>query len=278
MPQRPADKSDEEHLRGAVSRNGQYWVLVAIGLVSIGIAGAIYDLLRIPSGWSPELARQLVPPLMFGIVSLLVLFAFYLAQKQSMVRALHQALVKQKIEAELNRELSLLDPITEVYNRRYLRTILRREVERAKRHNFKLAVMLVDVVGFRRVNESLGQTGGDVVLKEIAHLIQTRVRNSDAVVRFGGDDFLLVLSDTDDSGVQKLSHRLKEAMTDWGRKSSMTEFELGFAIGTAPYLHDRPLDQMLGVAEQRMLQDLHAQKTSRKESPPGSKSAAVAIS
>jgi diguanylate cyclase (GGDEF)-like protein len=105
------------------------------------------------------------------------------------------------------------------------------------------------------VNESLGHTGGDVVLRQIAQLLQAKLRNSDLVVRFGGDEFLLILPDTDDAGVQLLNARMKESLADWSRRSGMTEFNLRFAIGSARYTQDRPLDDLLKAAEQRLQQD-----------------------
>ncbi|HXZ18944.1 MAG TPA: diguanylate cyclase, partial [Candidatus Acidoferrales bacterium] len=193
--------------------------------------------------------------MLFGVIALLVLVNFYLAQRDAVIRGLQQELVQQKIEAELNRELALQDPVTEVYNRRYLRVMLAKEISRVKRLGKSLAVMLVDITGFRRVNESLGHTGGDVVLRQIAQLLQTKARNSDLVVRFGGDEFLLILPDTDDAGVQVLSSRIKESLADWSRRSGMTEFNLRFAIGSARYTQDRPLDDLLKAAELRLQQD-----------------------
>jgi diguanylate cyclase (GGDEF)-like protein len=230
-------------------RDWQLWSALVLGLGLIGMGLALYGLLRAPSqAWSPQGLAQLVPPLMFGLLSLLVLVNFYVAQKQAVIRGLQEELVKQKIEAELNREFALLDPITEVYNRRYLRVILSKEVNRVKRYGKGLSVMLVDITGFRRVNESLGHTGGDMVLKQIAHLLQTRIRNSDYIVRFGGDEFLLVLPDTEDSGVEQLSGRLKEAMQEWSRHSGMTEFGLRLAVGVARYSLDRPVDEIVKLA------------------------------
>jgi diguanylate cyclase (GGDEF)-like protein len=273
MPER-ADR-DGKKLQDVLQEGGPFWSLSLLGLVLLGVAGAIYGLLRAPvSGWSPEQARQLVPPLVFGLCSLLVLFNFYAAQKRAIIQALRQGLVQQKIESELNRELSLLDPVTEVYNRRYLRAILNKETNRAKRTNEALCVMMADIVGFRRVNESLGHTGGDVVLKEVAHLIQMRIRNSDAVVRFGSDEFLLVIPGTDEGGVEKLARRLKSAMADWSRQSKMTEFGLSLALGSAPYVPERSVDYMLELAEQRMRQDAHAPKTPAKDEERSAKGAA----
>ncbi len=256
MPDQLTDPVTEERPLRLERRDWQYWSFLVLGLAILGIGMAAYGLLSAPgSAWSIQGISQLIPPMLFGVIALLVLVNFYLAQRDAVIRGLQQELVQQKIEAELNRELALQDPVTEVYNRRYLRVMLAKEISRVKRLGKSLAVMLVDITGFRRVNESLGHTGGDVVLRQIAQLLQTKARNSDLVVRFGGDEFLLILPDTDDAGVQVLSARIKESLADWSRRSGMTEFNLRFAIGSARYTQDRPLDDLLKAAEQRLQQD-----------------------
>ncbi len=256
MTQEPAESSDRELLFQSQKRDWQLWSALVLGFGLIGMGVALYLLLRAPSAaWTAQGAAQLVPPLIFGVLSLMVLVNYYIAQKDAIIQSLHQELLKQKIEAELNRELALMDPITEVYNRRYLRVILSKEISRVKRYGKGLAVMLLDITGFRKVNESLGHTGGDVVLRQIAQLIQNRIRNSDMIVRFGGDEFLLVLPDTDDAGLYLLAGRLREALKDLTRRTGLTEFGLRFAIGVARYSADRPVDEMLRLAEQRMVHD-----------------------
>ena len=256
MPDQLTDAGNEERPLRLERRDWQFWSFLVLGLAILGIGLAAYGLLTAPgSAWSVQGVSQLIPPMLFGVIALLVLVNFYLAQRDAVIRGLQHELVQQKIEAELNRELALQDPVTEVYNRRYLRVMLSKEISRVKRQGKSLAVMLVDITGFRRVNESLGHTGGDVVLRQIAQLLQTKARNSDLVVRFGGDEFLLILPDTDDAGVQVLSNRIKESLADWSRRSGMTEFNLRFAIGSARYTQDRPLDDLLKAAEQRLQQD-----------------------
>jgi len=256
----------QEEILRSPRRTLQWWSWLVLGLGVLGLALALYGLLRAPSSaWTPAGISQLIPPLLYGVLALLVLVNYYVAQRDAVIQGLHQELVQQKIEAELNRELALLDPVTEVYNRRYLRMILAKETSRAKRYGKGLSVMMLDITGFRRVNESLGQTGGDVVLKQIAHLIQVGIRNSDYIVRYGGDEFLVVLPDTDDANVAMLAGRLKESFREWARRSGMTEFNLRFAVGMGRFVPDRPTDEILRLAEQRMLQDRQKAETATRE-------------
>jgi diguanylate cyclase (GGDEF)-like protein len=259
MTEQVSERAVEEKLLHTGKRDWQFWSLVVLGLALLGLGFAIYELLiSPPQAWTAHGVAGLVPPLIFGVLALLVLVNFYAARKDAVIRGLEEELTHQKIETELNRELALLDPVTEVYNRRYLRALLSKEVSRIKRYGKGLSVMLVDITGFRRVNQSLGHTGGDVVLRQLAQLLQSRVRNSDMIIRFGGDEFLLILPDTDEPGYLRLHVRLKEAIADWSRRSGMTEFALSFAVGAARFTADRNIDEILKLAEQRMMQDRRA--------------------
>lgn len=247
------DSGDERKIRS----RGRDWQLVLLGLLALGILATLlsfYGAVRDPNVTAGELARW-AQPLIYGVFTLLVLGSFYVAQRDAVFKGLEHELINQKIEAELNRELALLDPVTEVYNRRYVRVVLKREIGRVQRYGTGLALMMLDITGFRHVNASLGQAGGDVVLRQVAHLIQNGVRNSDIVVRYGGDEFLVILTDTQVEGAEQLAIRLREQLHKWGRGSGLGEFDLTFAIGLAHYTPDRRVDELLGLAEQRMLQD-----------------------
>ena len=259
MTEQVSERAVEERPLRTGRPDWQFWSMLVLGLALLGLGFAIYELLiSPPQAWTAHGVAGLVPPLIFGVLSLLVLVNFYVAQKDAVIRGLEEELTHQKIETELNRELALLDPVTEVYNRRYLRPLLSKEVSRIKRYGKGISVMMVDITGFRRVNQSLGHTGGDVVLRQLAQLLQSRVRNSDMIIRFGGDEFLLILPDTDEPGYQRLHVRLKEAIADWSRRSGMTEFALSFAVGAARFTGERNIDEILKLAEQRMLQDRRA--------------------
>ncbi len=234
----------------------QIWMLLVLVVGVLAMAMAVFILFKRPAfKWTPEDALAMLPPLMFAVIAIFLLAAFYMAQREAVVHALREELLTQKIEAELNREMTLLDPVTEVYNRRYARVILTREASRVKRNSTLLALMLVDITGFRKVNDSIGHTGGDVVLRQIAHLIQSKIRNSDIIVRFGGDEFLLILPEAEETGIERLVVRLKQSILDWAPPSGLSDFGLRLAIGVAYYRGEARIDEILSTAEDRMLRD-----------------------
>jgi len=97
---------------------------------------------------------------------------------------------------EENRRLSITDPLTGAYNRRYLTEQLPREIERAARYGRQLATVMCDVDHFKRINDTQGHLVGDEVLKWFCGQLQQHVRASDWVARYGGEEFLIVLPET----------------------------------------------------------------------------------
>ena len=234
-------------------RDWQLMCVAVLGMATLGMGAAVFGFLRAGmEAWELRDYSALIPPLMYAFVSLILLIMFYLAQRQGVIAVLQQELVQMKIQAELNKELALLDPITEVYNRRYLRSLLLKEVGRAKRSSQPLSVLVFEVLGFRQVIESLGHTGADVVLRQIAQMVQQLVRNSDYVIRFGGQEFLLLLPETTEDSAGLLGARIQRALDEWAGKQGMTAFDLRLAVGAATFEGDSPTEDVIKVAEGRM--------------------------
>src|SRR5437879_10285562 len=99
---------------------------------------------------------------------------------------MREGLVSATIQNELVRLQSFTDPLTEIYNRRSLDDMATRYIGQARRSHKPLTFLLVDVDRFKQVNTRFGHLTGDFVLAEIAALLKTSVRGSDAVVRYGG--------------------------------------------------------------------------------------------
>jgi diguanylate cyclase (GGDEF)-like protein len=114
---------------------------------------------------------------------------------------------------ENNRRLAALDPLTGVANRRAAIAALDRDVARAVRTRESISVMMVDIDHFKRVNDQFGHPVGDQVLCNVVNVLRERVRTQDLVGRYGGEEFLVVLPDTDLAGAQQLARQLCEAVS-----------------------------------------------------------------
>ncbi len=107
---------------------------------------------------------------------------------------------------------SIRDPLTGLYNRRFLEATLEQELHRSSRHHTGLGVIMADIDKFKLFNDSFGHTAGDIVLKEVGALFRRSVRTEDIVCRYGGEEFLMVLPDTTLESVRERAEVMRDAI------------------------------------------------------------------
>ena len=106
-------------------------------------------------------------------------------------------------------ELATVDPVTHLFNRRYFEDRLEAEVERARRQGQELALLLIDIDDFKRVNDTRGHLEGDRVLREVADLLHAGVRIFDVCARYGGEEFVIVMPAASVSIAQQVAERIR---------------------------------------------------------------------
>jgi diguanylate cyclase (GGDEF)-like protein len=109
-------------------------------------------------------------------------------------------------------ETAFKDPVTGISNRAAMDTVIRREVELSRRHGNQLSLIMLDIDKFKAVNDTHGHLAGDALLKGLAMCLQECIRSSDIVFRYGGEEFAIVLSNTDLPGAQLLAERIRRAV------------------------------------------------------------------
>lgn len=124
--------------------------------------------------------------------------------------AIAQNLLKEALEAIS--EISNRDGLTGIYNRRYLETRLGGEFDRTRRYGGTFSVVLFDLDFFKKVNDTYGHLAGDQVLIEIAARVKGKLRSSDVIGRYGGEEFMLILPETNLDGAQIFAERVREAI------------------------------------------------------------------
>ena len=117
----------------------------------------------------------------------------------------------QRLRFKLHQQ-SIRDPLTGLFNRRYMEETLHREIRRAVRHNFMLGVVMIDVDYFKSFNDRYGHEIGDQVLKEIGDYLQKNVRAEDVVCRFGGEEFIIILPDASLEDTERRAMEWKESI------------------------------------------------------------------
>ncbi len=149
---------------------------------------------------------------------------------------------------------SMKDPMTGVWNLRYLHTRLREEISRARRYKRKFSILVCDLHNFKEVNDTYGHLVGDVVLKEVAERILREIRSCDTLARYGGDEFVLILPETDKSGAMVIAERIKSCIKEV--KVGNKVIKVGIDIGIAVYPDDgERIEELLSIADRRMYED-----------------------
>ncbi len=153
----------------------------------------------------------------FNIAGMIVCYTLELSRRLGFIQRLtiqrqagqlEQALREAEQERRRAEELSLKDPLTGLANRRHFFEVASKEFERKLRHGHNLSIMLLDIDHFKGVNDTFGHAVGDQVLKKVASIIDVSVRKSDLACRFGGEEFAVLLPDTDPHTAGKLGERL----------------------------------------------------------------------
>ncbi|GAB2610251.1 hypothetical protein Aab01nite_24440 [Paractinoplanes abujensis] len=149
--------------------------------------------------------------------------------------------------------LSLTDPLTGLWNYRYLRESLRREVERASRFGRMLAVLVLDLDHFKEVNDTYGHAAGDAVLGEFARRIRVGLREVDVAFRQGGEEFVVLLPETDAYGGAIVAERLGAAVRGRPVAVDAVQIPITVSIGVAVYPeHGENSVQVLAAADRAL--------------------------
>nr|WP_320048610.1 diguanylate cyclase [uncultured Desulfuromonas sp.] len=129
--------------------------------------------------------------------------------------------------------LSSTDSLTQLYNRRVLMRTLRRELERQKRSGEPFSLLMVDVDHFKMINDEFGHINGDTVLVNLARMLRSYLRPYDVPTRFGGEEFALVLPNTQMNSAYDVAQRLRLAAKELRFSGDIRDLEITISIGVA---------------------------------------------
>ncbi len=160
------------------------------------------------------------------------------------------ALHKDRADAEASR-LATMDPLTGTYNRRTFREIAERELSRARRAGQPLSIIMVDIDHFRLVNEKHGERVGDDVLQRFADVLRTALRKEDMLVRYGGEQFLVLLPDVPGPGAVVVAGRIRRTFAEDPLQVNGLTIPMTASIGVAARLDEGPesIDTLIARAE-----------------------------
>jgi diguanylate cyclase (GGDEF)-like protein len=211
------------------------FAIAAAGLAGRGIAAVFVAepgrALMEPAGFAATLALATVAVLVGST------FAFLL---------LHHA----RAQAEATR-LATTDTLTGAFNRRTFHEIAEREMSRARRANQPLSIIMLDIDHLRRLNDDYGHEAGDAVLQRFADIVRTALRKEDMLVRFAGEEFLVMLPDVSGPGAVVVAGRIRRAVADMPIEANGHLLQVTVSLGVAARLDEGPesIDGLVARAE-----------------------------
>lgn len=253
-----------QQLAALEKRDWELWVIVSLTslLVAVGLLALLFPAAFLKQDnihFEITVSRQLV----LGLFTLLTLLNTYIVTRRVELRRLREKLISSTIQNELVRLQSFTDPLTEIYNRRSLEEMSARFISHAQRLHKPLTFVLIDVDRFKQVNTRFGHLTGDFVLAELAALLKSSVRGSDAVVRYGGDEFLMILANTSAADSGRVVERIRAYVRDWNHAGHLQNFEVSLSIGVAEWADGNTLDEIMDAADQEM----YASKSAKVAAP-----------
>ena len=179
----------------------------------------------------------------FGDVDLRILCAI--------AREVSVALENVRLYKEL-RSLAVTDPLTHIYNYRQFSKSLDYEIKRCRRNNISLCVIMIDVDDFKSYNDTFGHLEGDALLKNLGQIFRSQLREVDIVCRYAGDEFAIILPDTDMEGAQRAARKIREGVKRFSfrKEVSLSLGVAGYADGITQYRLIQNADKALYQAKQ----------------------------
>ncbi|MFS2091459.1 GGDEF domain-containing protein [Pseudomonas sp. Pseusp11] len=173
-------------------------------------------------------------------------------EEQGHLESLLSALLYPMRNALLYRaatQSALRDPLTDTGNRIAMDQTLQREIEMSRRHSQPLSLLMLDIDHFKQINDTYGHSAGDEVLKAVAASIKSQLRNVDMVFRFGGEEFMILLSNTSREAAAMVGERLRFAAQAQDYVAEGKTIELTVSLGCSTLLPGESADSLLRRAD-----------------------------
>jgi diguanylate cyclase (GGDEF)-like protein len=226
--------------------------VIGAGMLVLASTNAAGAGITLGAFWNPDTLNQLLTVNL--VVSMFIALGMHVLVFEDMTEELRRTNRDLAQAHQDVKRLAITDPLTGCHNRRFFDEIHRREVERHRRYKAPLSVVFVDVNHFKHLNDTMGHDAGDQVLKAIGKFLRRQARESDYVIRWGGDEFLLMLTCVE-TEAQRKAAELKQ-LFDRERGIASLPDRIGLSIGVAgasPEADD--LTEAIRLADQRMYRD-----------------------
>ncbi|MDD4979677.1 MAG: GGDEF domain-containing protein [Candidatus Omnitrophica bacterium] len=157
---------------------------------------------------------------------------FYILSQQFLL-GIKRAILYQDVQ-----ELAIIDSLTKVFNRRYYLERFKEELERSQKFNYRFCCLMIDIDYFKEYNDRYGHIVGDTILRELSKIIQQNIRQIDLMGRYGGEEFSVILSQTDKEAAGFAAERIRQAIEEKRIKAYDEELKVTVSIGISVFPGD----------------------------------------
>ncbi|QFU00726.1 putative diguanylate cyclase YedQ [Halomonas sp. THAF5a] len=212
--------------------------------IEVGLAWSYSELSLLVQNASAG-QRQLMRRLTLAVIGLLVMVL-------AAVGAVMLMMLRLQRQRDMMRLQSQTDMLTGLYNRRRLQEVAEREFARRRRHPSPLALMLIDLDHFKYINDTYGHPVGDAVLSSFAETLRQQVRGLDTVARMGGEEFAVLLPNTDRRAARQLAERILAATRAMALPDAAADHRITVSIGVSEARHDDSFEHLYSRADRRL--------------------------
>ena len=256
----------QDELAKAESQKRDVWLMVLFA-AAVLLLGA-FSLLSPTSFWRENVLEIRIPPqVLFVVMMIVVVITLYVVRREAEMRRLRLQNLQQTLLSQSEYSASMIDSLTNVFSRSFLRDLLQGEISRAERNSRPLGLLMCDLNNFKQVNDRYGHLMGDYVLAQMAGILKSCVRGSDFVIRYGGDEFLIVLSETDEPGAKIVQGRIRDKVEEWDRVNRVGDVLISFSMGLYLHIAGNSVEQDVAEVDTRMYADKAAQHVPPRETP-----------
>jgi diguanylate cyclase (GGDEF)-like protein len=146
-----------------------------------------------------------------------------------------KAVIESRTLMDKLRDSSLRDGATRLYNRRFLEEFIDKSSEQALRSNISYAILMIDIDYFKMVNDTYGHDSGDIVIKTLAEILQENIRKADLAIRYGGEEFLILLYNTTPEGAVQVAEKIRTRFNEKKYHFGNDTVEKTLSIGVAHF-------------------------------------------
>jgi len=241
------------HLRGLERHN--LWLLLSNLLVNLLLVLGLVQLLY-PNYLGDLLAYRLsllhLSMVLFGLVALVFLLNLFAVVQWGSLRRARGHFAEELARRDQAERMSLIDPLTATFDKRYMDEIVPREAARADRQESTLSFVKLGVEGLDAAETNLGFQTGERILKEAAQLLKRVFRPTDILIRYGHNEFLVILPETAKHGALTAVRRLLMKVDEWNKQKLVPGYEMDISVGVADHTKGKDIRDALVAVDTRV--------------------------